>query len=162
MFARKVTRLIGGISIKHVENELRAISMLCNNSHPNIIDVFESGRLNPDENIYFIDMELCGITLQSYFDGVNVPQPFVNWRTIREEGRLSEEICHINEQLICGLAFIHNQKQVHRDLCPQNSTIGSIKSKLILVSSPLFQEPAVEDHRFWDYARGHFESTPTF
>lgn len=120
-FARKVTRLFADIRLEEIENEIRAVNKLCKSCHPNIIQVFELGQLRRDSAFYFIDMELCNFTLEKYSRGDDVPS-LTNWNSLRNEGKLPETICTIIDNIVDGLIFIHGQKEVHRDLSPQNGT----------------------------------------
>ena len=73
-------------------------------SHPNVVPVFDFGR---EQNLPYIVMQ--------YIDG----------RTLREfdrdEGPLTiEEVVGVGRQVLEGLAAIHDQGIVHRDIKPQN------------------------------------------
>ena len=63
LFARKLIHLFRPGQKEAVENEVRAISMLCmDNVHENIVHVLKHGSVAP---YYFIDMELCEANLCS-------------------------------------------------------------------------------------------------
>ncbi len=73
-------------------------------SHPNVVPIFDFGR---EQQLPFIVMQ--------YIDG----------RTLREfdreEGPLTtEEVISIGRQVLDGLAAIHDQSIIHRDVKPQN------------------------------------------
>ena len=73
-------------------------------SHPNVVPVFDSGR---EQGLPFIVMQ------------------FIDGRTLRQfdrdEGPLTiEEVINIGRQVLDGLAAIHDQGIVHRDIKPQN------------------------------------------
>lgn len=73
-------------------------------SHPNVVPVFDFGR---EQQLPFIVMQ------------------FIDGRTLREfdrdEGPLTtEEVVSIGRQVLDGLAAIHDQGIVHRDVKPQN------------------------------------------
>lgn len=114
-------------------NEFRAIEKLCvkNSSEP-LIRVYRFGKL-VDSPYFYIDMELCDFSLEIYIyeigisraSGLHSPRCFPSsrdtnsiWVTMRD---ISE-----------GLAFIHRNSEVHRDLKPTNSDI-LFSTSLILV-----------------------------
>jgi serine/threonine protein kinase len=72
-FARKIIRVFVGVSEKEIKNEIRAVNKLCKSSHPNIVQVLDFGKIKNDGALYFIDMELCSFTLESYIQGREVP-----------------------------------------------------------------------------------------
>ena len=73
-------------------------------SHPNVVPVFDSGR---EQGLPFIVMQ--------YIDGRTLRQ------FDRDEGPLTiEEVISIGRQVLDGLAAIHDQGIVHRDIKPQN------------------------------------------
>ena len=131
-FARKVIRVLGAVTTDDVENEIRALKKLCQNRHPNIVQVSEYGELNPDSAIYFIDMELCDISLGNYLLGQEL-KDVVGWATVREEDEVPTHAYNILQQILNGLVFIHCLGEVHRDLSPQNGTDRSFFCYLQLV-----------------------------
>jgi hypothetical protein len=63
LFARKLIHMFRPGQKESVDNEVRAISILCmDQSHENIIQVFRHGSFSP---YYFIDMEFCEASLQT-------------------------------------------------------------------------------------------------
>ena len=66
------------------------------------------------EGWYFIDMELCDFNLQQYIYEPDMLNgiPTLDMRTILK----------IMRDVSRGLAFIHKNKKIHRDIKPQNST----------------------------------------
>ena len=98
-------------------NELRAIKKLCNGTHKHIIKVFEFGDL-PDSSHAYIDMELCSLNLDQYNQSIRA--------TILVHHSVYDtrvgEIWSIVVQISDGLAFIHQQREIHRDLKPQNGS----------------------------------------
>jgi serine/threonine protein kinase len=109
-------------------NEARAIDRLCKDrTHKNIVSVFKHGWLS-DSLHYFIDMELCDATLESYIYNTGAPKAremlFVNdnLSSFGLEGDVWLEFnaWSILVQLCDALEFIHHCGQVHRDLKPRN------------------------------------------
>ncbi len=73
-------------------------------SHPNVVPVFDFGR---EQQLPFIVMQyIDGQTLRAF---------------ARDEGPLTtEEVVNIGRQVLDGLAAIHDQGIIHRDVKPQN------------------------------------------
>lgn len=82
------------------EREARALARL---SHPNIVNVFDSGRAG---DFYYLIME--------YIDGVNLRQA-IQARAIEPAEALS-----IVPQICEALQYAHDQGVVHRDIKPEN------------------------------------------
>jgi serine/threonine protein kinase len=77
--------------------------------------------LSPTSAIYFIDMELCTINLEEYIQGSKIGvRGLIDWQTAGKEGQRQFLIFAIMQQLLSGLAFIHDHDEVHRDMAPQN------------------------------------------
>src|SRR5215469_9393723 len=97
--------------------EARAAASL---HHPNIASVFHLGRSGPD---YFYAMEFVeGETLESL---------------IKRSGRLDTKLAlEITTQVASGLAAVHKEKLVHRDIKPTNIMVrleegGAVTAKII-------------------------------
>ena len=70
-------------------------------------------------------MELCYFTLEKYIYGQEVPH-LANWAGIRSgpvESRIAE-ITGIADHIIKGLTFIHDLREVHRDLSLKIATLN--------------------------------------
>jgi serine/threonine protein kinase len=121
-FARKVIRPFGSsISSKDIENEVRAMDLLCQYGHENIIRVLRHGLLRPIQAFYFIDMEVCDLNLEEYLKNIKTGvRGLIEWPTAICEGHGPFLVCAIMQQIIRGLAFIHSNGEAHRDLNPQN------------------------------------------
>jgi len=128
VLARKIIRVIGAITRAEIENEGRLISsFLENGGHRNIVTVTSHGWIR---DFYFIDMELCDLTLNdyiAYFDGLSSP-PFEiigQLSPVFIEKNCSpilkiQNIWTIGTHIARGLEFMHGKGQVHRDLKPRN------------------------------------------
>lgn len=122
-------RVLGNVRQTDIDNEIRAVNKLCKSSHPNIVQVLGLGQLRPDSTWFYIDMELCSISLETYMNADESLASLPKW--VSE----SLQICDIFTQILNGLAFIHENGEVHRDLSPQNGTRIEIESDLIPTSS---------------------------
>ena len=113
------------VSREDVENEARALTKLCCGAHANLITIFRHGWL--DTTCYFVDMELCDMNLHDFIHDT------CDWRHLQcpehpqflfEYGLLTwwraEENLRIMSQIVNGLAFIHRNHEVHRDIKPRN------------------------------------------
>lgn len=126
---------------KDIENEIRALKAICEqNEHPHTIRLFEHGWLSDDR--YFIDMELCDLNLDDYIHGTrpeHMTEKLDNATFVRKDCPILEtmrNVWTITGEVAAGLEFIHYQKQVHRDLKPQNSTsfLGQLLIFVVLYS----------------------------
>jgi len=97
---------------------VRALKKLCQNKYTNIVQVFNYGQLNPDGAVYFIDMELCDMSLEDYLQGQELEH--MSWAAIREQEEVLTHAYNILQQILNGLIFIHCLHEVHRDLSPAN------------------------------------------
>jgi len=110
-------RLFGAATKADVENEVRAVEKLCTNQHTNLVQVFDLGQMRSNSTFYYIDMELCDISLGEYMQGSQTTN-LVSWNEFRND---LENLSIVSEDIIDGLIFIHSNDEVHRDLSPQNS-----------------------------------------
>jgi serine/threonine protein kinase len=99
-----------------VQKEVEAIKQLCGSDrHENIVQVLNHGSLSHSP-YYFIDMELCDLTLYEYIHPQTDSGPMVtkaDWLSV-------VEIYNVTRQIAAGLEYIHRKGHVHRDLKPQN------------------------------------------
>jgi len=73
-FARKLLH-IPESDRREIDNEVRAITALCRNgTHKNIVSFIMFGEL-PNSSYYFINMELCDLSLDVYIHCTDMPSP---------------------------------------------------------------------------------------
>ena len=85
------------------------------------------GKLHEPSPSYFVDMELCDINLEQYiyrkqeWNALRILSPDSKYFTIESNSILKfMEILAIGEQIVSGIAHIHDVEEVHRDLKPTN------------------------------------------
>ena len=134
VFARKIIRSIGQISRADIENEARVISLFMGiGGHKNIVTITQHGWMKaPSFNYYYIDMELCDFTLETYIthlDGskaigkdefAHCPPVFI--QQVPHPVIRIQNAWTIGVHIARGLEFMHSQERVHRDLNPSNGT----------------------------------------
>jgi serine/threonine protein kinase len=156
VFARKIVRPFGSLSREDIETEMRAINQLNKDGgHPNIINVFAHDWVGYPYRFFFIDMELCDTSLHYYIHGERFDLAVADNTFIRRDAPILNQMLnvwiimlHISE----GVEYIRLNKQVHRDLKPQNSM--SLPSQLI---SPLLRRhKQLENRGFRLYCVGYF------
>ena len=100
-----------------IQNELRAIRKLWTGVNINIVKVIALGEMS-NSPFYFIDIELCDLTLEQYNKAI-MAAALVQ----QEPPRVQEaRIWDIMKQVTNGLVFIHSNDEVHRDLKPRNGS----------------------------------------
>lgn len=117
--ARKIIEISRTDDEVDYQREVETMKALCNSSQNNIVQFLGDGVIVPG-TYYFIDMELCDINLRQYMNGeVNVTGIYglPSWN--KEEPDMFM-IAAIMQQLLSGLAFVHSEKKVHRDIDPTN------------------------------------------
>jgi len=98
----------GDFSEKNIVNELHTIEKLCKQPcHENIVGIYRHARL---EGWYFIDMELSNFNLWQY---IYKPDMLNGMPTLDMQMML-----RIMKDVSRGLAFIHENKKIHRDIKP--------------------------------------------
>jgi serine/threonine protein kinase len=119
-FARKLL-YIPVVRREEIEKEAQAIKRICGQGpHPHIINVLKLGEL-PDTSYYFIDMELCDLSLKDYINCSIEPAesiPFFH-RTAPPPMKAGQ-IWNVMMQIAEGVKFLHAVNMVHRDLKPAN------------------------------------------
>jgi len=99
-----------------------AIKNLCGpGAHIHIVQVLAHGQL-PNAPYYFIDMELCDLSLDDYIHRepsaeVSESMPYI----IRGTGSVSPlQIWVVMSQIAVAVEYIHRKGHVHRDIKPAN------------------------------------------
>lgn len=152
-------RPFAGITEKDIENEARVIRELQNlEGHPNIISILRDGWEEVPFLYYFLDMELCDLNLKEYIRGdqretQDIAAYFQHSPTYVSKDCSALEklrnIWTIMRHIVQGLLFLHQNKQVRRDLKPSNSNLHALQ--LLICSSLLSRDALLENRRFWCY-----------
>lgn len=82
------------------------------------------------DQCYFIDMELCDLSLAEYVHGTR-PSTLEPWNFIPAAKR-PLNILRIVGEIVNGLMMIHLHDEIHRDLSPSNSEISNYLSDCLL------------------------------
>lgn len=123
------------VTTKDVENEIQAVKAIrSSGEHPNLVQILRYGPLE-DSSYYFVDMELCDLSLSTYICGErpsqiaapvdNTPPSFRLRSFVENDCSLSlkaQNVCTIMSHIANGLEFLHRHAYVHRDLKPENGT----------------------------------------
>jgi serine/threonine protein kinase len=111
-----------------IENEIRAIKKLCvEKSHDHIVVVHDLGCMGPNSVVYYVDMELCAMNLEQYIQGSLQIPDLLDWRLPVDADGV-QDIISLFEQIMSGVAFIHAEDEVHRDLNPQDGIFFTLRS----------------------------------
>lgn len=103
---------LGILDTSSVQNEIRAITKLCDGTNKHIIKVLAHGEFTSMSYV-FIDMELCDFDLEEYIKSI--------WIVSRADHYSKETgIWNVMRQIASGLQFVHGNREVHRDLKPRN------------------------------------------
>jgi serine/threonine protein kinase len=116
-------RPFGAIDDSDIENEVRAVEMVCRvNPSKNIVCVLAHGLLR-NSPYYFIDMELCDINLEKYMDASGLVPSCLSPLYLPGSNEADvTRIWDIAVGIVQGLDYMHNLGVVHRDLKPRNSS----------------------------------------
>lgn len=112
--AVKIVALTDAVGEKRFAREARHAGSL---KHPNIVEVYEVGRL--EDGRPFLAME--------YLEGETLEQ------RLKHRGPLDiGEAMTVGQALLHGLAAAHEQQIVHRDLRPQNIFLAQVRGEEVL------------------------------
>lgn len=110
--------------MKAAEQEMNIIKKLCGpNTHQNIVQVLNHGILC-NCPYYFIDMELCDLSLELYIQRTEPPNPSEALPHFIKDGGSDLtvlQIWNVMRQIASGVEYIHSQEHTHRDIKPANS-----------------------------------------
>jgi serine/threonine protein kinase len=127
---------MGQTGPSEIENEARMSELLQKNKHPNIVTVLGHGWMKNLSDVFFIDMELCEMSLIEYIGYLKretntsstgrtiaaTPPQYPSLITADAPCELRiHNIWVITSQVGQGIAFLQSHKQVHRDIKPTNS-----------------------------------------
>ena len=132
------------ISDEDIENEVDAIKQMCTTRHGNIVQILRHDWFKSGE-IYFIDMELCTLSLHDYIYHTQEYSQHATALSNDHHAFVFEDssphlklinIWTIIGHVAHGLEFIHERHYVHRDLKPLNSNMRiHLVLTLVLYSS---------------------------
>jgi serine/threonine protein kinase len=125
----------------------------------NIVQVLDHGLL-ANYPYYFIDMELCDLSLHDFIHRSTSCEPSESIPYFTKGGGSILQIWDIMSQIARGVEYVHSQGQVHRDITPGNGNPLSPKAKL--ASSVLLQKFGMETDRFWTIYRSFVKNKPTY
>jgi len=116
---------LGNDAAEHISREIKAMERLGEERiHENIVRVLKHGVL--DRGFYFLDMELCDLSLDNYIQRSFTPMMKENVPRLTSnltQKVLRSHVWEIMEDLTCGLTFVHQHGCIHRDLKPRNGLI---------------------------------------
>lgn len=97
---------------------------LCAKQHVNIVRVFTHGRI-ANFPYYYIDMELCDWDLSDYIASCQskYEKYALSSKVLSSKDKMNQTF-DILRDITSGVAFIHQQGKVHRDIKPQNSNFS--------------------------------------
>jgi serine/threonine protein kinase len=120
----------GRINKEELEQEIRAVQKLCGKGHRNIVTVLHLGQLR-HSSLFFIDMELCDLSLEFYLYRPTPPEPSQPIPYFVKDAPppfRAQQIWTIMHDIASGVNFVHSHNMVHRDVKPSNGTISASDS----------------------------------
>ena len=108
------------MSREETEQEIVVIRRVCRPDAKNLVTVFDSGAIPGD--IAYIDMELCDLDLRHFLDIKWDSGAWTRKAVATVLGPIEEVISarNIMIDIVKGLAYLHGQRLVHRDVKPSN------------------------------------------
>lgn len=111
------------MDIHDVRNELQVIDKLYRPGVRNIVAVFGHGEIQAG-SLFYLDMELCELDLATFLQNKWTSTAWERGPRIQLQSLgPSDEVTQVRQiltDIVTGIAYIHSQNQVHRDLKPQN------------------------------------------
>ena len=128
-----------------IQNEAQAAMKLSRCGHKNIVSVLKCGHLS-NSPYFFLDMIVCDLNLEDYILR-GWPAGIAESMTSIAPGLSIVQMRAIMLDICSGVAFMHRQQYVHRDLKPRNGIFPKV-----LISSALFSPGCrLEGRRLWSY-----------
>jgi len=108
------------------KNEIRVVAKLCNpGAHKNVVSVFRHGNLLSLTTL--LTWNCATLNLENYIERKWTPiiEKTVPYFTGDQPSRMrTAQVWDIMKDVASGVAFIHLNKEIHRDLKSRNSTIA--------------------------------------
>ena len=92
-------------------------------SHSHIVEVLRIGELRNSSD-YFIDMELCDLSLEDYINSENLGDGLPVYNKTVPPPLRAKQIWYIMIHIASGAKFMHSISMVHRDLKPANGKLS--------------------------------------
>ena len=96
-------------------------------------------------------MELCNLSLECYIESKQKEILLPSSSNCSTPRMRIMQIWDIMEDVTNGIAFIHAEKEIHRDLKPRNSKLSHSRVCLWVFSSLLTWGSKLEDCGFWSH-----------
>ena len=109
----------------------------CPTCHPNIIPVYELGKL-PDGRSFFTMKEVDGDTLDDVIADLHLATKVLPQESEipvwgeSDQGFAFRDVIDIFHRVCVAIAYAHTQGVIHRDLKPENIMIGSFGEVLVM------------------------------
>ena len=117
--------------------------------HPNIIPVYELGKLQSGRH-YFTMKEILGTEFTEHIKGVHEASDDERWRAARG-GITFRHLIQTFHKLCVTMAYAHSKGVIHRDLKPENIMIGGFGEVLVVdwgIAKVMGRDQADD----WEYA----------
>jgi serine/threonine protein kinase len=100
-------------------------------SHKNVVEVFRVGDIVAQSRYYYLDMKVFDLSLDQYLrrdwtNELSEKAPYLAGVDKSPESLKTAQTQMIMQDIVNGVAFIHSQKEIHRDLKPSKSTFPKL------------------------------------